>query len=130
MNLSHYIPRYSAAEQPPGTPHTLRHLVWHSYYRQRYNSWLRALSEAPLSFNYRLRFVCILKTESRNVHLPQLALCHSVTQKHDQVTTLYTQRMTPSVTMASNSSVHTCFRLCMLAILKSEVEILNSLKLP
>ena len=44
----------------------------------------------PLSFNYHSRFVCDLVSQWRNVHVPPVALCHHITPKDDQVTTLNT----------------------------------------
>ena len=53
-----------------------------------------------------------------------------ITPKDDQVTTLYTPWITPSVTIARNSSVHTHIHLYMLTVRWSKVEILSILKLP
>ena len=41
-----------------------------------------------------------------NIQLPQLALCCSITPKDGQITTLYTQSTTPSVTVIKNSSLY------------------------
>ena len=56
--------------------------------------------------------------------------CCCVSPKDDHVTTLYTPWTTPSVTVARNSYMHAQNRPCMPTVHKSEVEILNVLKLP
>ena len=75
-------------------------LMLHTHYMW-YVMWLEALGEMPLSFNYRLMFVCDLVT-----HVPPFTLCCHITPKDNQVTPLYTLWITPSVTISRNSSVH------------------------
>ena len=48
--------------------------------------------------------------------IPQLTLCRRITQKDNQVTTLYTPWTTPSVTVARNSYVQPRIHLCMLTV--------------
>ena len=76
-----------------------------------------------------MRFVWDLVTQWRNVHLPPLTLCHRVKPKDDRVTTLCTPWITPSVTIARNSSVHARIRLHIPTVSNTEAEILNILKL-
>ena len=60
-----------------------------------------------------------------NVHLPPLTSCRLITPKDDRDTTLYTQWITPSVTVVRNLSAYACFHLHMNMVLKSEAEIFN-----
>ena len=69
-------------------------------------------------------------TLCHNVPVPPLALCHRITLKDDQITTLCIQWTTSSVTKVRNSFAHTQICQRMLTVQNSGAEILNSLKLP
>ena len=92
------------------------------------NLQLQAFGETPLSFNYCLRFICILVSQWRNVHIPLLALCCCITPKDDQIITLCTPWTTPAVTTVKNSYAQNCA--CRLMVPNSEGKILNISKLP
>ena len=115
----------SAAEPPPRLPLFLpscSHYKW-------CNLQLYAFSNMPLSLNCRLRFVCDLVSQWRNIFVPPLTLSCRITLKDDRITTLCTPWTTPSITIVRNSYVYAQNRLHMPTAPNSEVDITNILKL-